>query len=183
MEWRWINNDHKFIKQADIGQLSGPSYSSQWKYIGVLINNSSNTVRKTSGSYIITDTTEPNWTVELYINDVLIDYTQADAAGLYVFKVPIVYGYTVIKLKFYGPLGEERTEERITNTPYTLYQKKVKLFFNTGIVQDSLNSRFAKIFKLWVSRNLTIAGGLEYLSSNLNEPFIPFAKCLPLTLF
>ncbi|PQB06742.1 hypothetical protein BST83_05920 [Polaribacter filamentus] len=82
-------------------------------------------MRTASGSYTVTDTTEPNWTVELYINDILIDFTQADAAGLYVFKVPIVYGYTVIKLKFYGPLGEERTEERIKNTPYSFMQEKI----------------------------------------------------------
>ena len=35
MEWRWINNDHKFIKQADIGQLSGPSIVQQMEIIGV----------------------------------------------------------------------------------------------------------------------------------------------------
>jgi len=177
--WRWINNDHKFIKQANIGRISGPSYSlANGNIVGASINNSSNTVRKTSGSYMITDTTEPNWTVELYINDLLIDYTQADAAGLYVFKVPIVYGYTVIKLKFYGPLGEERTEERIKNTPYTFIQKKrLNYSLNTGIVQDSLSSRFAKInLNYGVSNSLSIAGGLEYLSSNLNQPFIPFTK-------
>ena len=177
--WRWVNNNHKIIKQADIGPVSGPKFSpAGGEVIGVSINNASTALREASGSYTITDTTEPNWTVELYINDVLIDYTQADAAGLYVFKVPIVYGYTVIKFKFYGPLGEERTKERITNTPYTFTpEKKINYSLTTGIVQDSLNSRFAKIgLNYGVTRNLTIAAGAEYLSSNLNEPFIPFAK-------
>ena len=177
--WRWVNNNHKIIKQADIGPVARPSFSpAGGEVIGVSINNASTALREASGSYTITDTTEPNWTVELYINDVLIDYTQADAAGLYVFKVPIVYGYTVIKFKFYGPLGEERTEERITNTPYTFTpEKKINYSLTTGIVQDSLNSRFAKIgLNYGVTRNLTIAAGAEYLSSNLNEPFIPFAQ-------
>jgi hypothetical protein len=178
--WRWINNDHKFIKQANLGPVAGPTYfpEARGAVIGASINNASNTVRKTSGSYTITETTEPNWTVELYINDVLIDYTKADAAGLYVFKVPIVYGYTIIKLKFYGPLGEERTEERIKNTPYTFTQeKKLKYLLTTGILQDSLNSRFAKIgLNYGVTRNLTIAAGTEYLSSSIDKPFVPFAQ-------
>ena len=177
--WRWINNDNKIIKQANIGPVSGPSLSTgSANVIGATINNSSNTVRRARGSYTITDTTEPNWTVELYINDELIDYTQADAAGLYIFQVPIVYGFTTLKLKFYGPLGEERTEERIKNTPYTFIpEKSLKYSLTTGIVQDTLNSRFAKIgLNYGVTRSLTVAGGLEYLSSNLNQPFIPFAK-------
>ena len=177
--WRWVNNDQKIIKQAYIGPISGPSSSSaNAEIIGASISNSPTIVIKSKGSYTFTDTTEPNWTVELYINDVLIDYTQADAAGLYVFKVPIVYGYTVIKLKFYGPLGEERTEERIKNTPYNFIQeKKINYSLNTGIVQDSLNSRFASIaLNYGLARNLTIAAGAEYLSSNFSKPFIPFTK-------
>jgi hypothetical protein len=177
--WRYINDKNKFIKQANVGRVSGPSFSpSGERVIGATINNSSNTVRRARGSYTITDTTEPNWTVELYINDALIDYTQADAAGLYLFKVPIVYGYTIIKLKFYGPLGEERTEEIIKNTPYTFIpEKSLNYYLTTGIVQDTLNSRFIKIgLNYGVTRSLTVAGGLEYLSSNFNEPFIPFAQ-------
>jgi hypothetical protein len=177
--WRWVNNDHKIIKQADLGLIPGPSFSSAREtIIGTTISNAPTTVRRTEGSYTITDTTEPNWTVELYINDVLIDYTEADTAGLYVFKIPIVYGYTVIKFKFYGPLGEQRTEERITNTPYTFIpEKNLRYSLTTGIVQDSINSRFAKIgLNYGVTRNLTIAAGAEYLSSNPNEPFIPFAQ-------
>ena len=175
--WRWINNNHKFINQAYIGPVSGPSNSStSGTVIGASINNSSSTVRKSSGSYTFTDTTEPNWTVELYINDVLMDYTESDAAGLYVFQVPIVYGFTVLKLKFYGPLGEERTEERVKNTPYTFIPaKNLKYSLTTGIVQDSLNSRFAKVsLNYGITRSLTVAGGLEYLSSNFNQPFTPF---------
>ena len=172
--WRWVNNDNKIIKQANIGTFFSPTSG---KVIGASINNSPTTVRTASGSYTVTDTTEPNWTVELYINDVLIDFTQADAAGLYIFKVPIVYGYTVIKLKFYGPLGEERTEERIKNTPYSFMQKKsLNYSLTTGIVQDSLNSSFARIgLNYGLTRSITIAGGAEYLSSNFNKPFIPFA--------
>jgi hypothetical protein len=177
--WRWVNNDKKIIKQAQIGQVSAQSISNlQGPLIGATINNSSNTIQKASGYYTISDITEPNWTVELYINDVLIDYTLADPAGLYQFKVPIVYGYITTKLKFYGPLGEERTEERVMNTPYTFTAAKTFQYnLTTGIVQDTLKSRFARAdFNYGITRNLTVNTGLEYLSSNPNSLFNTFAK-------
>jgi hypothetical protein len=177
--WRWIDNDKKLIKQAQLGKIYNQSIAFLGApLIGGTVNNSPNTVRKASGTYTINDYTEPNWTVELYINDVLADYTSADASGLYVFNVPIVYGYTTLRLKFYGPLGEERTEERIMNTPYTFMPAKILEYsLSGGVLQDANGSRYGKAdFNYGVNRFLTVGGGLEYLSSISNRPFIPFAK-------
>ena len=179
--WRFINNDHKFIKQAYIGQVNGPKNFSNdinSTATGVTINNTPNTVRKATGSYILTDTTEPNWNVELYLNDLLINYTQADAAGLYVFKVPIVYGLSTLTLKFYGPLGEVRTEERTVNNPYTVVPvKKLEYALTTGILKDSLNSPYGKmLLNYGLMRNLTLSGGVEYSSSNTTLPITTFAS-------
>ena len=177
--WRWIDNDKKIIKQAQLGNVSNQSIAFlNAPLIGATFNNSPNTIRKASGSFTINDYTEPNWTVELYINDILVDYTLADASGLYLFKVPIVYGYTTLKLKFYGLLGEERTEERTMNTPYTFVPPKtLEYSFTSGVLQDAVNSRFGQVgFNYGVSRFLTFGAGLEYLSSIPNHPFIPFAK-------
>ncbi|NOR75114.1 MAG: hypothetical protein GQ525_08130, partial [Draconibacterium sp.] len=118
--WRWVDNDKSAIRQAQLGKINNQSISFlEAPVVGAAISNTPTTVRKASGYYNINEYTEPNWTVELYINDVLIDYTVADASGLFVFKVPIVYGYTILKLKFYGPMGEERIEERTKNVPFT----------------------------------------------------------------
>lgn len=177
--WRWIDNTNRIIKQAVLGTTYSQSIAFlSAPVIGATVNNSPNTVRKASGTYTINDYTEPNWTVELYINDVLVDYTPADASGLYVFNVPIVYGYTILRLKFYGPLGEERTEERVMNTPYTFIPpKSLEYNLSGGVLQDADGSRFARgTFNYGVNRFLTLGGGLEYLSSIPNSPYIPFAK-------
>ena len=179
VDWRWVNNDKKIIKQALIGSVPGPRDSRiNSNIIGATINNTPNEVREATGSYTITDTTEPNWNVELYINDVLIDYTQADAAGLYLFKVPVVFGLSVLTLKFYGPLGEVREEERIENNPYTIVPiKKLEYSLTAGIVQDTLKSRFGNMtFNYGITRSLTIAGALEYLSSNTTQPIKPIVS-------
>ena len=175
--WRWVDNDKKFIKQAQLGTISTQTISFiNSPVIGATIRNTPTTVRRASGYYSINEFTEPNWNVELYINNVMVDYTKADASGLYAFKVPIVYGYTTLKLKFYGPLGEERTEERTMNVPYTVMAaKEFEYGVSTGMVQDSSSNRFGKgEFNYGVNRFLTVGGGVEYLSSITNGAYIPF---------
>jgi hypothetical protein len=177
--WRWIDNDKTFIKQAQIGKISVPTISFiNAPIVGASIRNAPTTVRKAKGSYIINEITGPNWIVELYINDILIDFVTADASGAFIFTVPIVYGFTTIKLRYYGPTGEERTEEREMNVPYTVMPvNEVGYALSAAVVQDSIGSRFAKgEFNYGVNRFFTIGGGLEYLSSLPAEDIIPFAR-------
>lgn len=176
--WRWVDNDKKIIKQAQVGKTYTQSIAFLTSpVVGATISNSPVTVRKATGYHTINEYTEPNWTVELYINNVLVDYTQADASGLYQFKVPIVYGYTTLKLKFYGPMGEERSEERTVNVPYTFIPAgEFEYGISGGVLQDSLNSRFARgVLNYGITRILTLGGGLEYLSSISTGASIPFA--------
>ena len=175
--WRWVDNDKSIIKQAQVGKLSNQSISVlNAPVIGAVIRNSPTTVRKASGYYNINEYTEPNWNVELYINNVMVDFTHADASGLYTFKVPIVYGYTTLKFKYYGPLGEERTDERTMNVPYSVMPSgELEYSLSGGILQDSTSGRFGKgEINYGVNRILTIGGGMEYLSTITNGSYIPY---------
>ncbi len=177
--WRWVDNDFNLMRQAQLGLVYGQGIAFLHSpVIGGAISNSPTSVRKASGHYIINDVTEPNWTVELYINDVLMDYTTADASGLYVFKVPIVYGYTVIKLKFYGPLGEERSEERIMNVPFTFTPAgKFEYSLTGGLMQYDLSTHYGHgVFNYGLSSFLTLGVGWEYLSSIGSNPNIPYLR-------
>jgi hypothetical protein len=177
--WRWADNEKKLIKQAQVGKISTQTFAFiNSPIIGATIRNSPTTVRKAKGYYTLNEYTEPNWDVELYINNVMVDYTKTDASGLYVFKVPIVYGYTTLKMKFYGPLGEERTEERTINMPYSIMPtNEFEYGISAGVLQDSAISRFGRgDFNYGVNSYLTVGGGFEYLSSIPNGAFIPFAK-------
>lgn len=177
--WRWVDNEKTIIKQAQVGRISNQTISFiNSPVIGAIIRNSPTTVRKATGYYTLNEMTEPNWTVELYINNVMVDYTKADASGLFVFKIPNVYGYTTLKLKFYGPLGEERTEERTMNIPFSIMPNhEFEYGLSAGIIQDSSSSRFGRgEFNYGANDFLTLGGGLEYLSSIPNGAFIPFAK-------
>jgi hypothetical protein len=177
--WRWVDNDKKLIRQAQAGKISNQSISFiNSPVIGAVIRNTPTTLRKARGYYTLSEFTEPNWTVELYINNVLVDYTKADESGLFVFKVPVVYGYTTIKLMFYGLIGEERTEERTMNVPYTVMPAgEFEYGLSAGVLQDSSLSRFGRgEFNYGINRFLTLGGGVEYLSSIPNGSLIPFAR-------
>ena len=107
--WRWANNNSKFIRQVKAGKLSPGSIASVYDpFYGVMITNSPTSYRRSFGEYELTGNTEPGWTVELYINNVLINYKKADASGFYSFMVPLVYGASEVVVKLYGPYGEER---------------------------------------------------------------------------
>jgi hypothetical protein len=177
--WRWVDNQNAVVRQAQLGKVGTQSIAYVGApVVGASVNNSPNTIRKATGTYLISEYTEPNWTVELYINDALVDYTAADASGLFIFEVPIVYGYNTLKLKFYGPLGEERMDERTMNTPYTFMPAKTLEYNVTGgMVEDEFNSKFGRgVVNYGVNRFITVGGGIEYLSNIPDYPYIPFAK-------
>jgi len=176
-QWRWVDNDQTAIKQAQAGIL----YTQTISYInapviGFSIQNSPTTIRKATGYYSVNEYTEPNWDVELYINNVLVDYTKADPSGLYHFKVPMVYGYTTLKFKFYGPMGEERSLERMMNVPYSIIPaKELEYGFSAGIVENSATNRFARgELNYGINHLVTIGGGIEHLSSITTGTNIPF---------
>lgn len=51
------------------------------------------------------------WEVELYRNEILLDFRQSQSDGRYLFEdVPLLFGVNVIKLVFYGPQGQRREE-------------------------------------------------------------------------
>jgi hypothetical protein len=53
------------------------------------------------------------WEVELYRNEVLLDFQASRADGLYDFEdVPLLFGFNLLRLKFYGPQGQRREDVR-----------------------------------------------------------------------
>ncbi len=175
--WRHVNNDRRLVRQVMAGKII--SYATASIYdpvIGIQLTNTPTTFRRSFGSYNLTDKTEPGWTVELYVNNVLVDYVKADASGFFTFEVPLVYGSTQVRLKFYGPWGEERVREQNISIPYNfLPQKEFEYTLSAGVVEDSLWSRFSRASVGYgATRFLTIGGGVEYLSSVSTGPVMPF---------
>ncbi len=175
--WRLANNDNTALRQIIAGKLYTQTISSIYAPIlGVTLTNTPTTYRRAYGFYTLTNTTYPNWTVELYVNNVLVSFVRTDAAGLYTFQVPLVYGTSQIKLRFYGPSGEERYTEQNITVPYNFLPKhEFEYNATAGIVDDGSNAKFSRLSVGYgISNKVTIGGGTEYLSSVTSGTSIPF---------
>lgn len=177
--WRYVNNDFAPLRQVLAGKIRTNAIASIYNpVVGIQLTNTPTTYRRSFGSYTLSDKTEPGWIVELYVNNVLVDYIKADASGFFSFQVPLVYGDSNVKLKFFGPWGEERIREQNITIPYNfLPEKTLEYTFSAGIVEDSSASRFSRAsVNYGASKSLTIGGGAEYLSSVTSQPFMPYVN-------
>ncbi len=176
---RFVNNERSYLRQSILGKIYTDAISSIYDpVVGIRLSNTPTTFRRSFGTYPISDYTNPGWMVELYVNNVLVDYKKADASGFFNFQVPLVYGNSAIKLKFYGPWGEERLKEQQISVPFNfLPPKEFEYVLNAGMVEDSLNSIFSRAaLNYGVTRGITIGTGVEYLTSVAESPFMPFAN-------
>jgi len=177
--WRYVNNDNNLLRQVKAGKIPTYSYSTIYTpVVGVQLTNTPTTFRRSFGTYTLSDRTEPGWIVELYVNNVLVDYVKADASGFFTFEVPLVYGNTIVKLKFYGPWGEEQTREQNINIPFNyLPAGTMEYVLSGGIVEDGSASKFGRVdLNYGLSERITVGAGLEYLSSVSSGPLMPYLR-------
>lgn len=175
--WRFVNNNNAALRQVIAGKIFTRSTASIFApVVGVQFTNTPTSYRRSFGHYTISDHTEPGWTVELYVNNALVDYTTADAAGFFTFQVPLVYGNSVVRLRFFGPWGEERTREENISVPFNFLPKReFEYTASAGVVEDGRNSLFSRIqMNYGATRHVTVGGGVEYLSSVASGKTMPF---------
>jgi len=177
--WRYVNNDFAFLRQAIAGKIVTQATSSIYApVLGVQLTNTPTTYRRSFGSYRLSDHTQPNWIVELYVNNVLVDYVKADASGFFTFDVPMVYGNSQVKLRFYSPWGEEKSKEQSISIPFNfLPPREIEYSLSAGLVEDGNDSKFSRaVLNYGLNRRITIGGGLEYLSSVTSGAVMPFVN-------
>ncbi len=175
---RFVNNDRPWLRQVIAGKIFTPTIASLFApVVGVQITNAPTTYRRSYGTYTLSNFTDPGWTVELYINNALVDYTVADAAGFYTFQVPLVYGNSQVRLRFYGPWGEERFQEENINIPFNFLPKgEFEYTASAGVAEDTTNSKLGRVqVNYGATRNITVGAGVEYLSSIRGANTLPFA--------
>ncbi|UZJ63901.1 hypothetical protein OKW96_16005 [Sphingobacterium sp. KU25419] len=134
------------MKQVTVGKIFTQSTSSIYSpIIGVQFTNTSSTYRRSFGFYTLSNFTEPAWAVELYVNNEMIAFTKADASGFFTFQVPLVYGNSLVKLRFYGPWGEERSREENISIPFNfLPHGEFEYSISAGMVEDGKKSRLVE---------------------------------------
>lgn len=175
--WRYANNENQNLRQVMVGKIATASVSSIFSpVVGIQCTNAPTINKKSFGSYVLSNYTKPNWTVELYVNNILIDYVKADASGFFTFNVPLIYGSTDVTLRYYGPWGEELTSKQSFSIPFNfLPPKEWQYKVSSAIIQDNKNSLFSQAqLNYGLTRSITVGGGLEYNSSILKNKNIAF---------
>jgi len=177
--WKYVNNKNKYLRQSMVGKIPTRTVATLYApVIGALFTNTPTTFRRSFGTYTLSDHTKPGWIVELYVNNVLVNYVKADASGFFSFEVPLVYGNTSVKLRFYGPWGEELAREENIVIPFNfLPAKEFEYNVSAGMVEDSSNSLYSNAnVNYGLSRSVTIGGGAEYLSSVTSGEVMPYVN-------
>ncbi len=118
LRWRYMYRDQPWLTKLTIGQTTTDGFSRN-AYTGIRLSNEPIEPRRLFDEFEVQGTTIPQSEVELYLNNVLIDFQQADELGNYRFLTPVSYGSSQLDLKIYGPTGQiiERSER--LQVPFT----------------------------------------------------------------
>jgi outer membrane protein OmpA-like peptidoglycan-associated protein len=162
--WRYLI-DSKIINSVSIGNLQNSTIRNSggrgyrkpyYNLVGVQITNETQKMPNVFTNYVIEDRIEPDWNVELYLEDQLYDAKRADISGYYRFEIPITYGLTNIKVKYYGPKGEFVCSEKVLNIPSEMLQPgEIKYTMTLGQDDITKNKVFDGAAFLGITRWLT----------------------------
>lgn len=130
--------ENKIIKNIQFGDINSDSLdlvSSGRFGRGIKIGNNEKDLISNFDAIDIVGNSEPNWEVELYKNNIFLDFVDTDGSGRYEFRqVPLNYGENNIKLVFYGPRGEIKEETRSYNIDSSILREG-EFKYSTSIIE------------------------------------------------
>ncbi|MDX1618769.1 MAG: hypothetical protein R3224_08285, partial [Balneolaceae bacterium] len=106
LRWRFVNESYGVFSSAYVGQTQTEGVVSR-NIRGAKITNKPVEPRLLFDQYVVEGNTTPLSEVELYLNNALIDFQEADELGNYRFVVPLTYGSSQYSIRIYTPSGQE----------------------------------------------------------------------------
>jgi len=117
LRWRYGILDNDWISSVTTGQTTSLGLLPV-AYTGVKLTNEPLEPRFLYGETAFNGIVEPGSEVELYRNNSLVDYVQADETGQYRFMVPITYGASNYSIRVYDPTGQVSTRDVRLQVPF-----------------------------------------------------------------
>ncbi|MDZ7757838.1 SPOR domain-containing protein [Rhodohalobacter sp.] len=168
LRWRYGVRDKDWISTVVAGQTTAEGLAPV-AYTGVRLTNEPIEPRYIYDETAFTGTVEPDSEVELYRNNTLIDFTQADASGTYRFSIPLTYGTSNYTIRTYSPTGEMTTRDARLQIPFNfLPPGEINYTVNAGRVDNPIagSTNRGMVSKANLSAGLTdrltATGGVEY---------------------
>lgn len=171
LRWRYVLTENKYLTQISVGDLFAEGVNS-YSFRGIKITNEPFEPRRNIGPYLYRDKTEPNWIIELYINDQIIGITKSDAQGYYSFELPLGYGMSLTELKYYGPTGEFRSERKVFQIPfYFLPASELNYFISGGYLEQTEEKFSQAAVAIGITNWLTNKTGFDIVDNRFyNKP-------------
>jgi hypothetical protein len=175
LRWRYgvLNND--YISTITAGQTTALGLVPV-SYSGVKLTNEPIEPRFLYGETAFTGTVEPNSEVELYRNNSLVDYVQADETGQYRFLVPITYGASNYSVRVFSPTGEVSQRDARLQVPFNfLPPGEINYTVDAGRLDNPISGSTDRglMSKVDVNAGLTnrfsALGGMEYFEDFHNR--------------
>lgn len=167
LSWKYAFDSSAYITYAGLGNLYSTGLTT-YGFRGAQVSNEPLTVRTVFGQYLVNARTNPNWDVELYLNGQLVGYKRADAQGRAEFSIPLVYGTSYLQIKYYGPNGQFREDDRRLQIPFTFVPSgQVNYTVSAGKVNNTDYNFLSANTMIGLSDWATDKIGVDYLDSPL----------------
>ncbi len=168
LRWRYGIRDNDYISRVIVGQTTARGLSPV-AYTGVQISNEPIEPRFLYDQTVFSGSVEPDSEVELYRNNTLVDFQQADAAGDYRFVVPLTYGTSSYSIRTYSPTGQMSEREARIQVPFNfLPPGEINYTVDAGRLDNPLSGSLNRGFitkgnvASGLTNWLTAQGGVEY---------------------
>lgn len=168
LRWRYMYRDKPWLTKLTIGQTTTDGFSRN-TYTGVRISNEPIEPRRLFDEFEVQGYTIPQSEVELYMNNTLIDFQEADELGNYRFLTPITYGSSQLDLKIYSPNGQIIERSDRIQIPFSFQPEGVFNYtLNAGRLDNPIFGETSQDFTAQgngaygVTDWLTAKAGVEY---------------------
>jgi cell division protein FtsN len=168
LRWRYGVRDNPWVSTVVAGQTVAEGLSPV-SYTGINITNDPIEPRFIYDETVLSGTVEPDSEVELYRNNTLVDFTQADGSGLYRFSIPLTYGTSNYSIRVYSPAGEMTQRDTRLQIPFNfLPPGEITYRVNAGRLDNPIagsteRGMLAKGFvNTGITDRFTATGGVEY---------------------
>lgn len=150
-------------RSFQLGSISAPSVDNVTRGSsgeGVTLSNRPLTQPTSFDRQVFEGDLPPGWDVELYYNDALVGFQQADSEGRYRFEdQPLSYGRNDFQLVFNGPLGQTRVEQYSFSLAQSMVRPGEFQYSLTEHRNEDGEPRSVAQFDLGLSRSLSASAG------------------------
>lgn len=171
VRWRYVPGENPYLTTLQAGQINSTGLHHH-RITGIALSNEPIMPRRVYDTYIVDGTTTPESEVELYVNNRLVAYTQADELGYYRFEYLLNYGSVRLSTRIYKPSGEVVVQESQLQVPFNFLPRGTIAYnFQGGWasnIASLLESQGGYVMHgdlaYGVANGLTTMLGVEYLS-------------------